>query len=171
MVSEQYPESDRDLQSVQEALDEYVRSIDTSLPQGGQGHAFTLPEFFENKLLIVEAIRHGMPYGFFERIREIAPFTEDDWADYLNISRKTLQRNSWDPGFLFKPIHTEKIIELTEVTVLGREIFGAFDTFYTWLNAPCLALGGRKPVELLRDSYGKELVVAELNRIDQGIFA
>ncbi|MCC6451300.1 MAG: DUF2384 domain-containing protein, partial [Acidobacteria bacterium] len=31
------------------------------------------------------------------------------------------------------------------------------------------ALGNVKPVELLRDSYGKELVMGELNRIAHGI--
>jgi uncharacterized protein (DUF2384 family) len=28
-----------------------------------------------------------------------------------------------------------------------------------------------KPIELIKDSYGKELVINELTRIDQGIFA
>ncbi|MDO9038752.1 MAG: DUF2384 domain-containing protein [Lutibacter sp.] len=31
-------------------------------------------------------------------------------------------------------------------------------------------MGNLKPIELLKDSYGKEMVMNELNRIDQGIF-
>jgi uncharacterized protein (DUF2384 family) len=31
-------------------------------------------------------------------------------------------------------------------------------------------MGDLKPAELLKDSYGKEMVMAELNRIEHGIF-
>ncbi len=67
-------------------------------------------------------------------------------------------------------IHTEKIIELAEVTNFGKKVFDSNEQFYLWLNTPSFALGNLKPAKLLKDSYGKELVMAELNRIEQGIF-
>ena len=65
----------------------------------------------------------------------------------------------------------KKIIELAEVTNYGKEVFDSTEQFYLWLNTPSYALGNLKPTELLKDSYGKELVMGELNRIEQGIFA
>jgi uncharacterized protein (DUF2384 family) len=40
-----------------------------------------------------------------------------------------------------------------------------------WLETPNFALGNQKPFELLKDSYGKEMVMGELTRIDHGILA
>jgi uncharacterized protein (DUF2384 family) len=39
-----------------------------------------------------------------------------------------------------------------------------------WLNTPNFALGKLKPIELLKDSYGKEMVIGELVRVNHGIF-
>ena len=131
----------------------------------------TFEQFFNNKFLIIQTIRKGVPYRFFEQLKLLLPFTDIDWANYLNLSLKTLQRHKKDKDFYFKPIHTEKIIELAEVTHYGREVFGSLDKFHLWLTTPSYALGNMTPADLLHDSYGKDLVLAELNRIEHGIFA
>jgi putative toxin-antitoxin system antitoxin component (TIGR02293 family) len=71
---------------------------------------------------------------------------------------------------VFKSLQSEKILELAEVTSLGAAVFDTEEQFYLWLSTPSFALGNLKPIELLKDSYGKEMVINELNRIDQGIF-
>ncbi|MEC3967033.1 type II RES/Xre toxin-antitoxin system antitoxin [Flagellimonas halotolerans] len=171
MLAEKQKEHSNDLTAVDKAIKVYVRSIGKSSQIKIKAKNITYSDFFENKMLIIRAIREGLPYKLFSEIKEITPFTEDDWAEYLNLSKKTLQRHSNDANYLFKPIHTEKIIELAEVTNFGNEVFDSAEQFYLWLNTPSYALGNLKPAELLKDSYGKELVMGELNRIDQGIFA
>ena len=59
---------------------------------------------------------------------------------------------------------------MAEVTNFGGEVFDNNDNFYTWLTTISIALGSMKPIELLKDSYGKEMVMEELNRIDHGVF-
>jgi putative toxin-antitoxin system antitoxin component (TIGR02293 family) len=121
-------------------------------------------------MLIVKTIRSGIPYSLFAKIKNLSPFTDSDWASFLDISTKSLQRYKKDNTFVFKPIHSEKIIELAEVTNLGTTIFDTSEQFYSWLNTTSLALGNLKPIELLNNSYGKEIVLNELNRIEHGIF-
>lgn len=127
--------------------------------------------FFDNKMLLIHSIRRGFTYNAFDSVKQVTPFSDNDWAEYLNLSLKTLQRHKKDEDFRFKPIHTEKIIELAEVTQLGNQVFGDTELFYKWLQLPSMVLGNMKPAELLKDSYGKEMVMAELNRIELGIFA
>jgi len=130
----------------------------------------TYASMFNNKMLLVHLIRQGIPYSLFHLIQDFTPFSESDWADFLDISTKSLQRyKQVDKNF--KPIQSEKIIELTEVTSVGLEVFGDMDKFKLWLDTPNYALGKLKPVELLKDSYGKEMVISELTRINHGIFA
>jgi putative toxin-antitoxin system antitoxin component (TIGR02293 family) len=132
--------------------------------------AICFSDFLSNKLLIVQAIRKGIPYSIFKLIQIITPFTIDDWANYLDISSKSLIRYR-QQGKRFKSIHTEKIIEIAEVTILGLEVFMDAEKFKLWLETPNYALGNLKPYDLLKDSYGKEMVIGELTRIDHGILA
>ena len=159
-----------EFEDVNKAIRTYVDGMDTSNRFKIKSDDLTYNNFFQNKMLIIHSIRQGFPYNLFSLIKEITPFTEKDWAEYLNLSIKTLHRYKNDTAFHFKPIHTEKIIELAEVTNFGKEVFDSIEQFYTWLNTPSYALGNLKPAELLNDSYGKELVMGEINRIDQGIF-
>jgi len=135
----------------------------------GNSKHVTYKDFLSNKMLIIGAIRAGIPYSLFNLIQAYTPFTENDWADFLDISTKSLQRYKISAEHHFKPIHSEKIIEMAEVTQVGLEVFGDMDKFKLWLNTPNYALGSLKPIELLKDSYGKELVISELVHIDHGI--
>ncbi|HNR07677.1 MAG TPA: DUF2384 domain-containing protein [Saprospiraceae bacterium] len=128
-----------------------------------------IKEILDDKRLVMLMIRHGLPYSFYTLIESLAPFNESDWAAYFGISTKSLQRYK-KAGERFKPLQSEKIMEMAEVIYLGLELFGSADKFNAWLNQSNLALGGEKPVDLLKDSYGKSLVTGELTRISHGIF-
>jgi putative toxin-antitoxin system antitoxin component (TIGR02293 family) len=129
---------------------------------------FKFKTFLAEKTLIIQAIRIGIPYSLFDTIQYYAPFNELEWAKFLDISTKSLQRYKHSSS-VFKPIQSEKIIEIAEVTSAGLDVFGDMDKFKLWLYTPSFALGNIKPIELLNDSYGKELVLSELVRINHGI--
>lgn len=158
------------MNSIAEEMATYV----TSLPRYSKYptlHGVPLRRFFTDRMMVVDVIRQGIPNPLFMSIKELAPFSDQEWSDFLDISLKSLQRYKKESDYVFRSIHSEKIIELMEVTVLGLEVFDSAEDFGAWLNASSHALGNRRPIELLRDSYGKELVLSELQRIDQGVFA
>ena len=128
----------------------------------------TYANLFSDKMLIIQLIREGVPYSFFSLIQHYTPFSEQDWANFLNMSTKSLQRYK-QASKHFKPTQSEKIMEMAEVTNVGLDVFGEMDKFRLWLDTPNFSLGSMKPIELLNDSYGKEMVVGELTRINHGI--
>lgn len=130
----------------------------------------TYAEFLSNKMLIIFVIRKGIPYSFFHLIQLYTPFSETDWANILDLSTKSLHRYK-QSAKKFRPIQSEKIIEMAEVTDMGVDVFGSMEKFKLWLDTPNYALGSLKPVELITDSYGKEMVVGELTRFNHGILA
>ncbi len=154
---------------IDRAVRSYLKKVEQEPNVVLNNREITYQEFLSNRMLIVHSIRKGIPYRLFRLIQEKTPFTEEEWADVLGISLKTLQRYKASKNHIFKPAHSEKILELAEVTSLGNSVFGA-EKFYLWLQTSNFALGNLKPKELLKDSYGKELVVEELQHIDQGIF-
>ncbi len=157
------------LNMVAEEIATYV----TSLPRYSRYPTLKgvpLTRFFSDRMMVVDVIRQGIPTSLFMSIKELTPFSDQEWSDFLDISLKSLQRYKKESDYVFRSIHSEKIIELMEVTAVGLEVFDAGEDFASWLNACSHALGNRRPIELLRDSYGKELVLNELHRIDQGVF-
>lgn len=130
----------------------------------------TYSDFLSNKMLVILIIREGIPYSLFNLIQHYTPFSETDWAGFLDISTKSLNRYKQSSRNL-KPNQSEKIIELSEVTNVGIDVFGNLEKFKLWLDTPNFALGNLKPIELLKDSYGKEMVIGELTRINHGILA
>lgn len=128
----------------------------------------TYSDFLSDKMLMISVIRQGVPYSLFNLIQDFTPFTEDNWADFLDISTKSLHRYK-QTSKSFKSIQSEKIIEMSEVTKVGLDVFGEMEKLKLWLETPNFSLGNLKPLELLKDSYGKELVISELTRINYGI--
>lgn len=171
MSSYIHPPKDRLEQQLNRAVAELFRKPGKGIPGRVEEPELTYSGFLSDRMRIIEAIRIGIPYSLFRLILDYTPFSETDWAGFLNISTKSLQRYKQDARHHFKPIHSEKIIELAEVTRIGLDVFGDMAKFRLWLDTPSAALGNMRPMELLRDSYGKELVISELNRINYGILS
>lgn len=126
-------------------------------------------DFFTDKLNVISTIKKGISVESFNKIQHYTAFTDAEWAIFLDISTKSLQRYRLSPEFRFKPSQSEKIIEMLEVTEMGIEVFGEIEQYTLWLKTPNFALGNLKPIELLGDSYGKDLVLGELTRVNHGI--
>lgn len=127
--------------------------------------------FFGNKFLITKAVKEGVSFDLWIEIKNKANFDDQRWSSILDINLRTLQRYNKDESHVFSKSHSEKIFEIAEVVVLGNSVFGDDQNFRSWLSLPSLALGGEKPIELLDTSYGKDLVLAELTRLEYGVFA
>lgn len=160
--------------NIEQKLDKEISLLfKRALLENGSSSAqkeLTYSGFITDKMLIIEAIRVGIPYSLFDLIQHYTPFSESDWANFLDISTKSLQRYK-QSSKQFKPNQSEKIIEMAEVTNVGLDVFGDMDKFKLWLDTPNFALGNLKPMDLIKDSYGKELVISELIRINYGILA
>jgi uncharacterized protein (DUF2384 family) len=53
----------------------------------------------------------------------------------------------------------------------GTDVFGNNSDFIAWLNAKNISLGGIKPISLLDNTFGINMVKEELIRIEHGILA
>lgn len=125
---------------------------------------------FGNRMAMSELIKQGLSFRFFDALAKLLPFNENDWAKLLDVSTKTLQRYR-QQSKVFGPLHSEKLIQMAEITTIGLDVFGAQDSWEQWISTPCYALGNAKPKDLIQTSYGQELILRELQHINHGIFA
>jgi len=86
------------VKSVDKAVKNYVQNFDEPVSTVEEG-AMSYSNFLNNKMMLVEAIRKGLSYDLFSKIKKITPFTEEDWADYLSLSKKSLQRYQKEKNF------------------------------------------------------------------------
>ncbi len=127
-------------------------------------------DLFADKLKINTLILNGLSYSLFEKIQKGSTLSKSEWANFLDLSIRTLDRYKTD-NKKFKASQSEKIIGMIEVMGRGYEVFGDMENFKLWLHTPNYALGKEKPIDLLGNAYGRELVNTELTHIDYGIFA
>jgi putative toxin-antitoxin system antitoxin component (TIGR02293 family) len=124
----------------------------------------------KNLLAIIDAVRTGISFNDFKNIVSDTPFSLAEWANYLQVSERTIQRNQTQKK-PFQPIHSERIVELVMLYQYGVEVFGDKDNFNVWLNSKSIALGGRTPKELLDTKFGVGMVKDELGRIEHGVLS
>ena len=123
-----------------------------------------------NAYSLINAIKQGINFSFFERLAKNIPFTIREWSSFLHLSERSLQRYKKEKG-KFNAVTSEKIIEITMLNKYGIEVFGDQDKFNTWLKTTNVALCSIKPKELLDSSFGIQILKDELTRIEQGILA
>jgi putative toxin-antitoxin system antitoxin component (TIGR02293 family) len=124
----------------------------------------------KNILAIIDAVRTGISVSDFEKVTSNIPFSVAEWATFLQLSERTIQRTQKD-NKSFQPIHSERIVELVMLYEYGIEVFGDKENFDIWLNSKSIALGGRTPKELFDTRFGVNMVKDELGRIEHGVLA
>ncbi len=146
----------------------YVRN----LPRGKtlKVSEISYPYVLKDKILVANAVKRGVTNNLFEEIKSNSPFDDLQWSKFLDVNIRTLQRYKSSKDHIYKPLQSERIFELAEIVSAGKLIFDTDEQFKIWLVTPNLALGKERPINLLDSSYGKELVLAELNRIEHGVF-
>jgi len=124
----------------------------------------------DDNINLSNMVREGLTYNYFTTLSDRIQIGVQEWADYLHISERTIQRYKKE-GKSFDPIYSEKIILVELLYKKGIDVFGIEENFYTWMDTKSVALGGVKPKELLDTSFGLNMVYDELGRIEHGIFA
>ncbi|MFA6400192.1 MAG: antitoxin Xre/MbcA/ParS toxin-binding domain-containing protein [Salinivirgaceae bacterium] len=123
-----------------------------------------------NVLSLIETSRNGVDLDTFDEITGEFPFDLSDWSRILHISERTIQRYRKDKR-KFDSIHTDRLLQIMILLNKGIEVFGNTDNFLSWLNSLNIALGSIKPIELLDNSFGINMVTNELIKIEYGVLA
>lgn len=109
-------------------------------------------------------------YKDFKKIADKVSFTQQEWSDILHISERTLQRYSKNNGpFNFSV--TDRILQVDKIIKKGIDVFGSLDKFLSWIRSNPFALEGRLSLQSLGSFEGINIVLRQLGRIEQGIFA
>jgi putative toxin-antitoxin system antitoxin component (TIGR02293 family) len=120
-------------------------------------------------LSLVERVRRGLPPSSFGHLAQRLELSEEELAEAVGISRRTLTRRKREPRF--DPQESEAVVRVARIAVQASEALGDLAAAHRWLRKGNRALGGRTPLSLLDTGAGAELVSAVLERIEHGTFS
>jgi putative toxin-antitoxin system antitoxin component (TIGR02293 family) len=109
-------------------------------------------------------------YHEFKKMADKAPFSQAEWASFLHISERTLQRYAKTNGH-FASINAERALQIEKVLKEGKTAFGSYENFYNWLKRNPTMLEGTLSLQSLTTLSGIESILTQLSRIQYGLFA
>ncbi len=129
----------------------------------------TMTKRSNSNFAYIKIIKRGLKGRSVNSFIEHSSLTKKQVSRMINISERTLQRNSPD-----KTINTnssERLIKLTRLFYKGISVFNKKEKFITWLNRPNRSLDNQLPIELIETNMGIDLVIDELLKIEHGVFS
>jgi len=119
---------------------------------------------------LVTAIDEGLPYASLESVaKKVGLTTLEEKSQVLGIPERTLQRRA-DKGKLDR-VESEVTVRLARIAQRTEEVLEDMGKAYRWLREPNEALGGKKPLELIRTDLGTRMVEDVLTRIEYGVYS
>ncbi|WP_153798853.1 type II RES/Xre toxin-antitoxin system antitoxin [Foetidibacter luteolus] len=131
-------------------------------------HKVEEPEAVYQRTFRMPAVK-DFPYSKFEKIAQMIPFTQKEWAGILHLSEKTLQRYSKDDKN-FEGIYVDRILHVEQLIRLGLETFTSPEALYRWLKKEKNVLGLPLNFESLYSTQGIQDLIDQLGRIQYGVY-
>ncbi len=107
-------------------------------------------------------------YNDFKEIADKTDFLQKEWSDVLHISERTLQRYARESGS-FNFSVTDRILQIDKVLERGKDVFGSYGKFLSWLREEPLTYDGNISLHSLATFEGINQVLSQIGRIEHGI--
>lgn len=125
---------------------------------------------FRSPYDFIHIASRGINANIIKNFRAYFDLPLDTTAHILNVSEPSIYRWTKANKKLERNL-TIKLFEVSELFLVGTEIFGNKENFFKWLNLPNTALGGMQPIELIELPEGISKVRDILGRIEHGVYS
>lgn len=113
-------------------------------------------------------IRNGIPYSQLTRMKAALNLTDDEFANYLGISLRTLQRKRNSRERL-SITEGDRLYRMARIFALTISVLEDEEMAKRWLHRPQRGLGGRVPIEVIQTEAGGQEVEDLLEKIEFGV--
>ena len=118
---------------------------------------------------IVNELRNGFLYDEFEVLGRWLDVSDEQLANWLDISRATLHRRK--KAGHFDKNESDRIARLARVFGKAYELFGTEEAAREWLKSAAHAMSGETPIAFCDTEVGARMVEDLIGQIDHGVFA
>ncbi|WP_031320817.1 type II RES/Xre toxin-antitoxin system antitoxin [Pseudomonas piscis] len=127
---------------------------------------------FDDRISIYRLTEEGIPLAAIVKFVSSVPMLKDEQvlAKIIGLSERTLHRRLKTPDEPLNPEQSARAVRFAQVLSKAQEIFGSSEQAQEWMAKPVMALDGHKPVDLLTNPIGFELVDEFLTRLEYGVY-
>lgn len=118
---------------------------------------------------LVDLSRKGVRKSSLRSLSSYLGITMEALSGILHSSHRNIQRK--DDNELLDVYKSEQAIEIAQVISKCLDIFGTKENMQQWLHSSVIALGGKKPIDLLDTSFGIRIIFTVLNRLEHGVYS
>ena len=129
----------------------------------------SLPGVITGELDLINLSRNGVRKSALKSLSDYLGITMDKMSNLLHTSHRNIQRK--DDNELLDTYKSEQAIEVAQVVSKGLEIFGTKENLQQWLHSNIVALGGKKPIDLLDTTFGIRMIYRVLGRLEYGVYS
>ncbi|AZC22437.1 MULTISPECIES: antitoxin Xre/MbcA/ParS toxin-binding domain-containing protein [Pseudomonas] len=127
---------------------------------------------FDDRISIYRLTEEGIPLTAIVKFVSSVPMLKDEQvlAKIIGLSERTLHRRLKTPDEPLNPEQSARAVRFAQVLSKAQEVFGSSEQAQDWMAKPVMALDGHKPVDLLTNPIGFELVDEFLTRLEYGVY-
>ena len=118
------------------------------------------------KMELIGRIREGVKKADWKQLIQFTESTEKEFEHILPASISSMQKKS-----VYSKETSERIYELARLFGSGYNVFDSKEDFKRWLMTPSKTLGDKIPFELLDSSFGFEMVMNEIVRVQYNVYS
>jgi putative toxin-antitoxin system antitoxin component (TIGR02293 family) len=113
-------------------------------------------------------IRKGIPYAKVRLVKTALNLTDNEFADYLGISLRTLQRKRDSHKALSIP-ESDRLYRMAKIYALAVIVLEDEEMARKWLHRPQRGLGGKVPIQVIQTEAGAQEVEDLLEKLEFGV--
>ena len=117
---------------------------------------------------LIERSKNGVTKAEVKVLQHKTQLTNEQLAHIVHLTPRALQK--YELTDALKPSVSERAIALALLYARGFDVMGE-ERFLRWMSREHVALGRRKPIDLLDTHFGMTLIGDELGRIEHGVLA
>lgn len=129
----------------------------------------SVPKMISSEMDLINLSRHGVRKSSLRSLAGYLGVTMEKMSSLVHSSHRNIQRKDEDE--LLDTLKTEKVLQLAAFIKRGVDVIGTEAAFKEWVHSPILALGNRKPIDFLDTTFGIQMVLKVLGRLEQGVFS
>ncbi|MBA2562091.1 MAG: DUF2384 domain-containing protein [Chitinophagaceae bacterium] len=128
-----------------------------------------LSKAISGDLDLINLSRSGVKKSSLKSLSNYLGISMDKMSSLMHTSYRNIQRK--DDNELLDVYKSEQAIEVAQVISKGLEIFGTKENMQQWLHSNIIALGDKKPIDLLDTSFGIRMIYRVLGRLEHGVYS
>jgi putative toxin-antitoxin system antitoxin component (TIGR02293 family) len=113
-------------------------------------------------------IRKGIPYAKVRLVKAALNLTDNEFAAYLGISLRTLQRKRTSHAKLSLS-EGDRLFRIAKIFALATQVLESEDMARKWLHRQQRGLGSRVPIQVIQTETGAAEVEDLLEKIEYGV--